>query len=400
MAGPPAPPRGGMSLYANLLDPKADATTSISRAPVLFSQSDEAKDDAATKKPVDPALRFQPIRRPQVKQAKAKTGFPKALPAGVRGAAPAPTPAAPATVPPTQQPKSTLADWAAIEEDEYIYNAAAGEKRQRGGRRKKKKFDNQPIETDWDELYDPARPTNVEEYLRSDERIREIQDWKAVLYAHRRRREPSYDSEMGSDEEDRRPAMSNQFAPPPAYSFAPPPPASPPREAAAPMHDDPTGDDAYARRLALSGAAPPLPTSPTPPAPHASAPSIPQPPPPPSPPPAAASHGAVISRAPVRYEPPPQPPPPPELPAADDDAAMAMDLGAAAPPPPGEGEVEQRTKRPGQAGFAERLMSKYGWTRGSGLGAGEAGITSALRVQVEKRRRRPDAEGGGFAEPG
>lgn len=54
MAGPPAPPRGGMSLYANLLDPKADATTSISRAPVLFSQSDEAKDDAATKKPVDP----------------------------------------------------------------------------------------------------------------------------------------------------------------------------------------------------------------------------------------------------------------------------------------------------------------------------------------------------------
>ena len=79
---------------------------------------------------------------------------------------------------------------------------------------------------------------------------------------------------------------------------------------------------------------------------------------------------------------------------------MAMDSDAAAPPPPGDGEVEQRTKRPGQAGFAERLMSKYGWTRGSGLGTGEAGITSALRVQVEKRRRRPDAEGGGFAEPG
>jgi splicing factor 45 len=45
-------------------------------------------------------------------------------------------------------------------------------------------------------------------------------------------------------------------------------------------------------------------------------------------------------------------------------------------------------------------MAKYGWTKGSGLGADEDGITSALRVQVEKRRKRPDAEGGGFAEPG
>jgi hypothetical protein len=43
-----------------------------------------------------------------------------------------------------------------------------------------------PRETDWDELYDPARPTNVEEYLRSEERVREVRDWKAVLYALRR----------------------------------------------------------------------------------------------------------------------------------------------------------------------------------------------------------------------
>lgn len=59
-----------------------------------------------------------------------------------------------------------------------------------------------------------------------------------------------------------------------------------------------------------------------------------------------------------------------------------------------------RSNRPGQADFAARLMSKYGWTKGSGLGAHETGITSALRVKIEKRRKKPDAEGGGFAEPG
>jgi splicing factor 45 len=55
---------------------------------------------------------------------------------------------------------------------------------------------------------------------------------------------------------------------------------------------------------------------------------------------------------------------------------------------------------PSKSGFAARIMSKYGWTKGSGLGAEGAGITTALRVQVEKRRRRADADGGGFAEPG
>lgn len=75
------------------------------------------------------------------------------------------------------------------------------------------------------------------------------------------------------------------------------------------------------------------------------------------------------------------------------------------PPPPEGGASDSdpsapRSKRPGQAGFAERLMSKFGWTKGSGLGADESGIVAPLRVQVEKRRKRPDAEGGGFAERG
>lgn len=96
-----------------------------------------------------------------------------------------------------------------------MYGTGATEKRQRGGRKAKKKKlqrqgDNQRQETDWDEIYDPSRPTNVEEYMKSDERIREVQDWKAVLYAHRRRRRGSSDSDEDSDG-DERPAMGSEL---------------------------------------------------------------------------------------------------------------------------------------------------------------------------------------------
>lgn len=172
----------------------------------------------------DPALRFQPIRRPQANQKKpTKPGFPKAIPATVpsaqspgttavesRGATPPDAAAAsnnnssnsnsnPAAAAAAPGPRSTLADWAAAggdDDDAYGWGAAAGEKRQRGGRKVAKKRKKQQQEqrhqqggqTDWNEIYDPARPTNVDEYLRSDERVREVQEWKAVLYAHRRAR--------------------------------------------------------------------------------------------------------------------------------------------------------------------------------------------------------------------
>ncbi|KAK2615000.1 hypothetical protein N8I77_001780 [Diaporthe amygdali] len=415
MAAPPPPPKGGLSLYANLLNPKADAQATVSGAPVVYDSG--KKDDSAAKKEVNQALRFQPIRRPQIAQKKAaKPAFPKAIP-------PPPTTSnnaqphssndtrdATATPPPAQggppAQRSTLADWAATEDDEYMYGTAATEKRQRGGRKAKKKKqqkhgDNQRQETDWDEIYDPSRPTNVDEYLRSDERIREVQEWKAVLYAHRRRRRGSSESDEDSDGDDR-PAMGSQFAPPGDYSFAPPP-MSPPRAspvaaapAAAPLPDDSTGDDAYARRLALSGIGAP----PAPPPPEES----PAPPPPPS------QDTATISRGPVRYEAPPQPPAKEQ---EDDEEEMDVDnidlpatgLGAAGnsadqamPDADASGDTS-RSSRPGQKGFAQRLMSKYGWTAGSGLGADSSGIINPLQVKVEKRRKRPDAEGGGYADP-
>lgn len=212
MAAPPPPPpsKAPFSLYDNLLDPNDPAPpATISSAPVLYNQSEQTE----AKKSVDPALRFQPIRRPPVKQAKTKaTVFPKSIssakplgaPEQVADSAQSATLAVGA---PGQPAKSTLADWAATEEDEWRYGL--GEKRQRGGRKKKKKQQQMQAETDWDEIYDPARPTNVEEYLRSDEKIDEVREWKAMLYRHRKRQDESDISD--DDDEDSRQVPSSKF---------------------------------------------------------------------------------------------------------------------------------------------------------------------------------------------
>lgn len=145
------------------------------------------------------SLRFQPIKRPQLpsQKLKAKPSFPK----------PASAPAAPgnttaATTSSTRpQVKSTLADWASTADDDDVNGFYGQEKRQRGGRKKRKKNRDGPeFITNWDDIYDPSRPNNYEEYKRSDEKIREMREWKDRLYAHRmaRRRSNDYDSDEES----------------------------------------------------------------------------------------------------------------------------------------------------------------------------------------------------------
>lgn len=97
----------------------------------------------------------------------------------------------------------------------------------------------------------------------------------------------------------------------------------------------------------------------------------------------------VISRAPVRYN---LSLPPSELPTSEAEFESVVNED--------KGENAPRSLRPGQQGFAQRLMSKYGWTKGEGLGASGTGIVNPLRVQVEKQKRKPDSEGGGFVGPG
>jgi splicing factor 45 len=287
--------------------------------------------------------------------------------------------------------KSTLADWTVDDDDVNGFYTA--EKRQRGGRKKRKKNKDEPVAQDWDDLYDPTRPNNYEEYKQSDERIREIKEWKDLLYSHRMARRRSSD-QSSDDAQPTRPingkisltsleyllltgcSFAAQFAPPPSYNFAPPPsfePSSEPTDmSSGRLSKDESGEDAFTRRMRLS--------------------QMQQAPPPP--PPTSSVAAGTISRAPVRYN---FPAAPAEIPASEEELEQALQNGDDddGGEPMETDEQAPRSNRPGQKGFAERLMAKYGWTKGSGLGASGDGITTALKVKVEKVKKGPNAEKGG-----
>lgn len=174
------------------------------------------------------SLRFQPTKRPQITAQKAKA---KAIASKF-----APPPATSSSIttgsnttatstitqsdstqsgsveqPPLQPvaPKTTLADWVATaSDDEDVNNFYQGEKRQRGGRKKRKKNKEAAVVTQhWDDIYDPSRPNNYEEYKHSEEKIREIRDWKDLLYRHKMKRRDS----SGSASDDCRPQMNSKY---------------------------------------------------------------------------------------------------------------------------------------------------------------------------------------------
>ncbi|RMZ78780.1 hypothetical protein DV738_g3673, partial [Chaetothyriales sp. CBS 135597] len=378
-----------LSLYANLLDPASVAPGSNggldSASPKVDGGPASATVDEAVKKQqaLAASLRFQPTKRPQKQggggataaaaaaaaKAKAKAIASKlTAPAGTADDTPATSGAkADGRSPPVPAvPRTTAADWAATaSDDEWNYG---NDKRGRGGRKNKKRKakEAQLVAQDWDDIYDPTRPNSYEEYKHSDEKVREVREWRELLYRHRRtktRRSSDSDSDRSSLSSRPRP-VNRLFAPPPnlnsgqekrhnnegsadddqdeeADSLQP---SRPPAD----IPDDPTGEDAYARRLRMSQ--------------------------------------NQISRAPVRYDLPPAPP--------DTESESAVATSAVA-----DDAAQERTNLPGQTGFAERLMAKYGWSKGQGLGAKGTGITNALYAKAEKRKKKSDAEGGGYVTP-
>jgi len=101
--------------------------------------------------------------------------------------------------------KTTLEDWVGDGEDVNGFYNSANKERQRAGRKKRKKNKaTPPPPTNWDDIYDPLRPNNYEEYKEGDEKIHEMEDWRERLYGKKRR---SRYSDSSDSEDERRPAM-------------------------------------------------------------------------------------------------------------------------------------------------------------------------------------------------
>ena len=401
------------------------------------------------------------------------------------------------------------------EEGEFYSNKQKAANKEYWGNKKKKQQEQKRIWT-WDDVYDPTTPNTYATYKKSDESIQVIDAWKTRLYAAHAKKNgiytrPSSGAYSSEDEEermwpDREPPFCRDvmimlmwfitdsrrmdFAPPSDLNFAPPSfddhhsgpssvsdvparykqsnsPADTPTgheeglgyrssfALPAEIPNDATGEDAYARRMRMSGMTPaqPEPSPPAAPMPgptfvparqelttspeaptdfvtkkalaqakvaaikaklDAAKPKANNTPPAqsisPTPPPIAApmhqmqsasrpqpanEPPGIISRAPVRYELPAKTP---------DNLADEMDTTEDSEIP-ASASVEQdapdqpRSNKPGQKGFAERLLMKYGWEKGQGLGAQGEGITTAIIAKADKRKKLPDSRGGGFAAP-
>ncbi|KAM0788247.1 hypothetical protein ACM66B_001398 [Microbotryomycetes sp. NB124-2] len=323
---------------------------------------------------------------------------------------------------------------------------------QRNSKRKKGKRKEDPALQFGDTTYDPSRPCD---YAAFKAHVQAMRTQRRLEREERNRRERSYsesDYESGSDQQSDAEDRSNMlkkarlFAPPTSYEDPPsqrsaaegqPPPTANP--GLAPKNE--TGKEAYLRRLAMSAqpaqaAAPQLPPHRLPPpmfqsaqALSATAPSFtPQsvsfaPPssfPPPPAPLAAPSFFAPPGSdefPPFESTPPTRDPQATAAPAApsfalSDAQAKAREIAArlsklsgqpaSQPPPPPEpvsaappvAAVSAPPPEPDNRSFADRMMAKFGWEQGKGLGANEAGITSALAVSRANPPPNPNSKKG------
>ncbi|CCA71067.1 hypothetical protein PIIN_05002 [Serendipita indica DSM 11827] len=383
------------------------------------------------------ALAFAPVRRTAKPKAPANRGLPQAAMVASLAAAAAsvnPTPIPTVNVAPTEPaPEQESTGWGkrvkapsmVIDDDVNGFRAT---KPGEGKRKKKKNINANQIIWDPMEPYDPFHPNDYHEYKKwkqREQQERRMQERRRVEELKRRRTysHSEYSSEEHSD--DGRPSRKtaryhspereDDYDAPRGLGSAnafqhsdnvvneeEPMNISPARPV--PLAD--TGEEAYLRRLQMSRPRPPSPPAAQPPAKPTFAPAtqsipIPAMASPLQPPPVSAVSTAFASNDEMDEEitpvaPAPVQPAPTQLSQATIEerkktaAAVAARLKAlsklnAAPeppnpvPPPSEPSGPQPKRD--QAGFAARMMEKYGYVQGQGLGANADGIVEPIMLE-------------------
>jgi splicing factor 45 len=364
---------------------------------------DDAQLDAAS-------LRFQPaIKRPNLVQK------PKPRPSSNPTVVTKPPtlPAAPVATGPIVQKwnDSQQQDFDVVNEYHKFQEEQKIRLKEERKSKRSKKASLQVEDIDWSAPYNVQQAftktrtkLRLDAWKHSDSKFNARYQWKETLHSFKRPGTPP----PARDEPRLATDVSYKNMPPPQElvdppnlpatsqpTFAPPPPPPAPTPVPASYAPQPTQFDQYPPPPLQFPGPPALPGLQyyPPPPPH----FIPPPPPaqpyqsapsPVAPQSAPPQPSGTISREPVRYE----------------EAAQIKDnpdytQNSTNMEPSQESEPETRTSAPGQKGFAQRYMEKMGWKKGEGLGREATGITTILRHEATKRKRKGDAEGGGWAQP-
>ncbi|KAK7466979.1 hypothetical protein VKT23_004042 [Stygiomarasmius scandens] len=386
------------------------------------------------------ALAFAPVRRNN--PGKSKPSAPR-IPVGASLSTPVSSTAVvfapPALVeqpkeelPPAEEPAPTTQGWGkkvkppSMVLDDDVNGYKASQRRGKVGKGKNsKKNKNAPLAAVWDpmEPYELIRPNDYNEYKVWKQKERIERRERRLEESRKRSRYSDYsDSEGTPSEDERRPRKSGRYDDEEHWDHwsraddepRPPPPTQVDRNL--------TGDEVYQRRLQMSMARRPSPSPP-----ENEVPASETPEPAPAPPQALSGEEAYLRRLamstrpaqPAEVSPPPPqpsppplaynpfappsvpPPPPPGGPnagpslderakAAAAIAARLSAMGASASSTQPDASTlsaepsQNQDKRPDPAGFAARLMAKWGHKEGQGLGVDGSGIVNALTVEQVK----------------
>ncbi|EMR10154.1 hypothetical protein PNEG_01428 [Pneumocystis murina B123] len=384
-----------MSLYGKInvnLSSKEDINKgSIEREPVTYVvQQTEVKKGTISqeidehRRMTSAALQFQPIRRP----LQAKKNVKKPLSS-------VSLPFEPLKSHPVFHNVSSLDYWSHKDEDlNESYDITESRKiaKNRGKKKKTKSFET--VSLSWDDSYDPFKPNDYEEYKMSDESVQEMIDWKN-----------KQEGKAKADDIEKYKNME-QFAPPANYSPSHSSTVIGFSQATEPVSAislDETAEEAYARRVAMSQnrnvevdyrssysteptyeidlpkqSFPPLSSSEDPVSVELSHEVLDNP--------LAISddkqHLQTFSKTTIIREPQMY-----DIKTTNSSEFMSSSMDSENLKIPESLGFQTNSNMPGQKKFAERLMKKYGWEKGKGLGASNDGIVNPLIVKQSKDRK-------------